>query len=567
MERVSAPPQTPCVRRMLLLTLFCIFCIVCFSFPAFTQVAATRAFNGYSYSNVFGVMASSQFPIAAGWNSVSDYVQYEGRVAQAELLANIGPKAGAAAGIVIASPSTSNPNYFYSWTRDAALVFNTVVDSYTRTGNDSNDYADAQEKLQQVPNPSGNESTGGLGEPKFNVDLSAYVHSWGRPQRDGPALRAIDPHFLHELAIGPFQSIHTQISSGPSFNAISNTLPTAGIRLGRFTFIFMMLQCLISLFIALIFWEEISSSSFWTTAVQHKALLGNTDAADTFSSQADNALCFLQSLASIHTFDPAAGCDSLTFQPCSDKALSNLKVYVDSFKDIYAINEGLAENQAKAVGRYKEDVYMGGNPWYLATFAVAEQLYRSLSVWDTQNSLEITPISLSFFHQFFYGNLTSEIRAYADDFISMNARYTPENGSLAEQYSKDDGEPCSARDLTWSYASALTAFEARQGILPSSWGAQGLEILEKNTVYGENVFIVGSIDQLGDWEPEKATKLDPQDYPIWTVQMRVPASTSFNYKYIVQDGAGDITWENDPNRQIISPAEGLIVERSDSWQG
>jgi hypothetical protein len=30
----------------------------------------------------------------------------------------------------------------------------------------------------------------GLGEPKFNVDETAFTGSWGRPQRDGPALRA-----------------------------------------------------------------------------------------------------------------------------------------------------------------------------------------------------------------------------------------------------------------------------------------------------------------------------------------------------------------------------------------
>jgi hypothetical protein len=34
-------------------------------------------------------------------------------------------------------------------------------------------------------------------------------------------------------------------------------------------------------------------------------------------------------LASIHTFDPTAGCDSATFQPCSDRALANLKKYAD----------------------------------------------------------------------------------------------------------------------------------------------------------------------------------------------------------------------------------------------
>lgn len=66
-------------------------------------------------------------------------------------------------------------------------------------------------------------------------------------------------------------------------------------------------------------------------------------------------------LTSIHTFDPAAGCDSLTFQPCSDKALANLKAYVDAFRSIYTINSGIASNAAVATGRYPEDSYQGGN--------------------------------------------------------------------------------------------------------------------------------------------------------------------------------------------------------------
>ena len=32
-------------------------------------------------------------------------------------------------------------------------------------------------------------------------------------------------------------------------------------------------------------------------------------------------------------------------------------------------------------------------------------------------------------------------------------------------------EPTSALDLTWSYASAVTAFNARDGFVPASWGA------------------------------------------------------------------------------------------------
>lgn len=67
-------------------------------------------------------------------------------------------------------------------------------------------------------------------------------------------------------------------------------------------------------------------------------------------------------LASIHTFDPNAGCAAATFQPCSDVALANHKAVVDSFRgSLYTINSGIASNAAVAVGRYKEDSYYSGN--------------------------------------------------------------------------------------------------------------------------------------------------------------------------------------------------------------
>ena len=43
-------------------------------------------------------------------------------------------------------------------------------------------------KIQQVENSSGGISTGSLGEPKFNIDETAFTKDWDRPQCDGPAL-------------------------------------------------------------------------------------------------------------------------------------------------------------------------------------------------------------------------------------------------------------------------------------------------------------------------------------------------------------------------------------------
>ena len=122
--------------------------------------------------------------------------------------------------------------------------------------------------------------------------------------------------------------------------------------------------------------------------------------------------------------------------------------------------------------------------------AVAEQLYDALIVWNQQGSLDVTSTSLAFFQQFdssviagtydsdsaTFSKLTSDIKDFADGFIAVNARYTPSNGGLAEQFSKSNGTPLSAVDLTWSYAAALTSFAARDGKTYAGWGADNVTV-------------------------------------------------------------------------------------------
>lgn len=55
------------------------------------------------------------------------------------------------------------------------------------------DYYRSQAVLQTITNPSGSflPSGHGLGEAKYTVNGARFNDAWGRPQRDGPALRAI----------------------------------------------------------------------------------------------------------------------------------------------------------------------------------------------------------------------------------------------------------------------------------------------------------------------------------------------------------------------------------------
>lgn len=442
-------------------------------------------------------------------NAVNEFIATEEKYAIEQLLCNIGSggcnSQGVASGLVIASPSKAEPDYWYTWTRDSALVFKAILERFSHEyDGDLQDeiakYIIAQAKLQTVSNPSGDLSDGrGLGEAKYHVDGSAFTDGWGRPQRDGPALRAITMIGYSKWLV---ENNYTSTATSLIWPIIRNDLAYVAQYWNQTGFDL---------------WEEVNGSSFFTVAAQHRALVEGSALAKSLGTTcsacdaiAPQVLCFLQTfwssssgytlaninvnngrsakdanvvLGSIHNFDPSLGCDAATFQPCSDRALASHKVLVDSFRSIYNINSGIPSSSPVAVGRYPEDTYYNGNPWYLNTLAVAEQLYDALYVWQTKGSITVTSTSLAFFKALVpsvtagtyasgsedYTTIYNAVFLYADGFVDKVSQYAYSNGSLAEQYDRNTGAPLSARDLTWSYASFLTAVARRAGVVPAGW--------------------------------------------------------------------------------------------------
>jgi len=74
-------------------------------------------------------------------------------------------------------------------------------------------------------------------------------------------------------------------------------------------------------------------------------------------------------------FDPSLGCDSTTFQPCSDRALSSLKALGDAFKNIFPITGHLSPDQPSALlGAFYEEQIFGGHvscPFLYLVFFIA----------------------------------------------------------------------------------------------------------------------------------------------------------------------------------------------------
>ncbi|MDG9688778.1 carbohydrate-binding module family 20 domain-containing protein [Streptomyces sp. DH17] len=89
--------------------------------------------------------------------------------------------------------------------------------------------------------------------------------------------------------------------------------------------------------------------------------------------------------------------------------------------------------------------------------------------------------------------------------------------------------------------------------------------VDATTAWGENIYVTGDNAALGSWNPAAALKLDPATYPVWKLDVALPAGTSFAYKYLRKDASGNVTWESGGNRTATVPSGGKTL-LSDSWR-
>ncbi|KAF7327096.1 Alpha-amylase [Mycena kentingensis (nom. inval.)] len=93
-----------------------------------------------------------------------------------------------------------------------------------------------------------------------------------------------------------------------------------------------------------------------------------------------------------------------------------------------------------------------------------------------------------------------------------------------------------------------------------SWGETA------ETVVGQNIFLVGSISQLGTWDPNASLALSAATYPIWRITVNLPPNTTFQYKFIRKEADGTVVWESDPNRSATTGAAGTTLTVNTSWR-
>jgi glucoamylase len=460
---------------------------------------------------------------------LNSWISTESVAAQSLMLQNIS-RPGTGLGSVVAAPAQgANPDYYYHWVRDSGLTMQAVVGIYDRaTGTTKAQYfqilsnfVDFSTYIQQSSNLSGNPWDTGIGEPKFNVDGSDYSLDWGRPQSDGPAIRASAMIHFANLLLDQGQIAYVQQK------LYSPSLPATTLIKADLEYISHHWQDP-----SFDLWEEVEGTHFYTRMVQRRALvegaefateMGDSNAAAFYSAQAqqilgqladhwsaqenylvetinqtgghNNKISDIDSAAvlgalhgtiSLHNQASYTSDDSL-YGVTDDRVLLTSLRLKQVFQSLYTINQTGGPNVGPGIGRYPEDTYNGtdtasqGNPWFLTTLAFAESYYKAATAYETSGSIPVTRGFVSWFtdiagssssitlnvgetihsSDFRFSGILSTIRLGGDRFLARCQLHADPSGALSEEFNRNNGFMQGAANLTWSYASFLTAIWAR----------------------------------------------------------------------------------------------------------
>ncbi|KAJ6502915.1 glycoside hydrolase [Mycena vitilis] len=159
----------------------------------------------------------------------------------------------------------------------------------------------------------------------------------------------------------------------------------------------------------------------------------------------------------------------------------------------------------------------------------------------------------------------------ADSVWSATFTTSLPNGGYCDVISgKSSGGACTGSGFTVASGKFTATVPARSAIAihtgalgsGGSSGGGGSSTVAVNfaetatTTFGENISLVGSISQLGAWDPTAALALSSATYPVWKITVNLPPNTSFTYKFIRKETDGTVVWESDPDRSATTNASG-----------
>lgn len=119
------------------------------------------------------------------------------------------------------------------------------------------------------------------------------------------------------------------------------------------------------------------------------------------------------------------------------------------FGRLYPINRQRPAGWAPAMGRYEGDVYFSGGAYYFSTLGAAEFCFSAAAT-EAPGSRE-----------------RAAWVAHGDAFLETVRAFTPASGDLSEQFDQHTGRQTSAKHLAWSYAAFISCLAARRAVLDS----------------------------------------------------------------------------------------------------
>jgi glucoamylase len=378
-------------------------------------------------------------------------------------------------GCVLASPSWVNSDthvsqdYVYNWTRDAAIVAIELAAGPLPTSQPLIDYVQFAQTCQN--------SGGDFDRAAFLIN--GTPRSW-TDQTDGPGLQTLALLQMYAQLDAPTQAVAAAVIA-------ANLNFLAGAYQGQTWNL----------------WEEEYGASFFARAVQLRccqAVMANTAGLpvpgwlSTAVPWLENALaghwngqCY-QSMLPVPAdyrapYDP--NIDAVMAAIYGAVAVTDTKLLATAAllrsqwadpasKYFYPING--ADQQrgiGPLLGRYPGDVYdgdtdalVGDHPWAVSTANFAELYYRLAGSVTAAGTVPLDSLSAGFFGQIGVGASTAPAAAAAalqgaGDQMLQAVLFHSDHLELSEQFDATSGYEKSVSNLSWSYASFLSAIRAR----------------------------------------------------------------------------------------------------------
>jgi glucoamylase len=385
-----------------------------------------------------------------------------------------------APGCILAAPSWENTqthvtqDYVYNWTRDAAVVAIELANGTLPSNQPLIDYVQFAQACQNSGNGAGH-----FDRASFLID-GAFRDGW-TDQTDGPALQTLAILALYGQLDAPAQAVADAVIAA-NLNFLENAYQGKTFNL----------------------WEEEYGYSFFARAVQLKCFqdLTANNLGIPVPGWLAAAIPWLQTALQDHwnanggyyqSLIPAPG-DKAPYDPNSDIVMAaiygaaevtdtKLLATAAQLRDqwnlassayYYPING--ADHQrgiGPMMGRYPGDTYDGDNdqsgmdhPWAICTCNFAELYYRLANEITAANAIPLDASSTEFFNQVGVTASSTPAAAAAElrdagDQMLQAIIFHSDHLELSEQFDASTGYEKSVSNLSWSYASFLSAVRAR----------------------------------------------------------------------------------------------------------